>query len=223
MIMGRVLSIVIGYICGLFLAGFLYGKYKKVDVRKSGSGNVGTTNTLRTLGWKAGAITLAGDIGKVFVAMLVVWLIFREGGLIAGYEDCTGLLRLYAGFGAILGHDFPIYMKFKGGKGIASTGGLVLAFCPKAAIVSLSLFIIIVLLTRYVSLGSVLALISLLIQIFVMGKMDWLPVSKEYRVEVYVIFTIITIVGIVKHRSNIVRLWNGTENKFGSGKKEGAK
>lgn len=199
----------------MFLSGFLYGKSRHVDVRESGSGNVGTTNTLRTLGWKAGAVTLAGDILKVFVAMFLVWLLFRKS-----QPELVRLLEMYAGFGAVLGHDFPVYMKFKGGKGIASTGGLVLAFCPFAAPVSLGLFILAVLVTRYVSLGSVLGLVSLFVQVLIFGKLGMFDVPDENLIEVYIVFGIIVLIGLVKHRSNIGRLLNGTENKIGAKKKE---
>ena len=214
MIAERIISLVIGYCCGLFLAGYFYGKIKNVDVRTMGSGNVGTTNTLRSLGWKAGAVTLLGDICKVFVAVFLVWLIYHKS-----QPELVGLLQLYAGFGAVLGHDFPIYMKFKGGKGIASTGGLVLAFCPFAAPVSLGLFILMVVITGYVSLGSIVGLISLWIQILIFGRAGMFPVPAENLIELYVIFGIIVLIGLVKHRSNIVRLLNGTENRFGSKKK----
>lgn len=215
MVIERILAVVIGYIFGLFLSGYLYGKTQHVDVREVGSGNVGATNTLRNLGWKAGAVTLLGDILKVFAAMYVTWLLFHKS-----YPDAIQLLELYAGFGAILGHNFPVYMNFKGGKGIASTGGLVLAFCPFAAPVSLGLFVLMILLTRYVSLGSILGLISLFIQVIIFGELGWFSIPSENMIEVYVIFGLIAAIGLVKHRSNIRRLLNGTENKFGSEKKQ---
>ena len=215
MLIGRIIAVVIGYVCGLFLSGYLYGRTRHVDVREMGSGNVGTTNTLRNLGWKAGAVTLIGDVGKVFAAIFLTWLLFHRS-----YPDTVHLLEMYAGFGAILGHDFPIYMKFKGGKGIASTGGLVLGFCPFAAPVSLGLFILTILVTGYVSLGSVLALISLFVQVLLFGKMGWFSLPSENLIEIYIVFGIVVLIGLVKHRSNIRRLFNGTENKFGSKKKQ---
>ena len=122
MLFGRVISVGIGYLCGMFLSGFLYGKKENVDLRKVGSGNVGTTNTMRNLGVKAGILTLIGDVCKVFMAMVIVWLIFRNR-----YPDSVKVLELYAGVGCILGHDFPAYMKFKGGKGIACSDWLLSA------------------------------------------------------------------------------------------------
>ncbi len=214
MIVERIASIAIGYICGLFLSGYLYGKMKQVDVREMGSGNVGTTNTLRNLGWKAGAVTLIGDVGKVFVAIFIVWLIFHKQN-----PEMVGVLEMYAGLGAVLGHDFPVYMGFKGGKGIASTGGLVLGFCPFAAPISLGLFILAVLVTRYVSLGSILALISLFVQVIFFGQAGYFNIPQENLIELYVVFGIIALIGIIKHRENIKRLLNGTEHKFGSKKK----
>ena len=166
MLFGRVISVGIGYLCGMFLSGFLYGKKENVDLRKVGSGNVGTTNTMRNLGVKAGILTLIGDVCKVFMAMVIVWLIFRNR-----YPDSVKVLELYAGVGCILGHDFPAYMKFKGGKGIACTGGLLIGFCPLAVPISLGIFILVVAITRYVSLGSILGVISLDIQIIVFGQM----------------------------------------------------
>jgi glycerol-3-phosphate acyltransferase PlsY len=214
MLSARITAVIIGYICGLFLSGYLYGKAKHVDVREMGSGNVGTTNTLRNLGWKAGAVTLLGDIGKVFAAIFITWLIFHDK-----YPEVVWLLEVYAGFGAVIGHDFPIYMKFKGGKGIASTGGMVLGLCPIAAPVSLGLFILMVLITGYVSLGSILGLISLFVQVILLGEIGWFHIPNGYLPEVYILFGLLALLGLVKHHENIRRLLNGTENKFGSKKK----
>lgn len=219
MIVGRIISLGIGYLCGQFLSGFLYGKKEKVDLRKTGSGNVGTTNTMRTLGVKAGVLTLIGDILKVFLAMLLVWLIFR-----GRYPEEIRLLELYAGVGAILGHDFPVYMKFKGGKGIACTGGLLLAFCPIAVPVSLGIFILLVVITRYVSLGSIIGVISVPVQIVILGQLGYVHVPEQYLTEVYIIFALVALLAILLHHANIGRLIHGTENKFSlkSRKKEEA-
>lgn len=217
MIVGRIISLGIGYLCGQFLSGFLYGKKEKVDLRKTGSGNVGTTNTMRTLGVKAGVLTLIGDILKVFLAMFLAWLIFR-----GRYPEEIRLLELYAGVGAILGHDFPVYMKFKGGKGIACTGGLLLAFCPIAVPVSLGIFILLVVITRYVSLGSIIGVISVPVQIVILGQLGYVRVPEQYLTEVYIIFTLVALLAILLHHANIGRLIHGTENKFSlkCGKKE---
>lgn len=111
MIIARIIAVAIGYACGLFETGYFYGKKKGVDIRTKGSGNSGATNTLRTFGWKAGLVTCLGDILKTVAAVLAVKLIFGRT-----YTENIILLELYAGFGAVLGHNFPFYLKFKGGK-----------------------------------------------------------------------------------------------------------
>lgn len=212
----RVIALAIGYICGLFQTGYIYGKSKGIDIRNEGSGNAGTTNSLRVLGWKAGLLTFLGDLCKAILAVLVVKLIF-EGT----YPDVIKVLELYAGFGAVLGHNFPCYLKFKGGKGIACTAGVILAVCPLAAPVCLALFIASIAVTRYVSLGSILVVIAYLIQVIVFGQMGYLHMEAEYLPEFYVISACFTGMALWRHRANMKRLLNGTENKFGMKKKEG--
>lgn len=129
MIVARIIALLIGYGFGLFQTGYLYGKSKGIDIRKQGSGNAGTTNSLRVLGWKAGIITFAGDLLKAVFAVLLVKLIFH-----GTYGADTKVLELYAGFGTVLGHNFPCYLQFRGGKGIACTTGVILAVCPPAVI-----------------------------------------------------------------------------------------
>ena len=168
MIIARIASLLIGYIFGLFQTAYIYGKSKGIDIRKEGSGNAGTTNSLRVLGWKAGAVTFLGDLFKAIFAVLLIKLIFTNT-----YADATKVLELYAGFGSVLGHNFPFYLQFKGGKGIACTSGAILAVCPLAAPICLILFILAVATTRYVSLGSILVVTSYLIQAIVFGQLGY--------------------------------------------------
>lgn len=223
MIVNRIIALVIGYICGIFLSGYAYSKSKKQDITKMGSGNAGTTNTFRIYGWKGGLITLIGDVSKPIIAILVTWLIFHN----SRYEtvrESVRLLEFYAGFGCILGHNFPFYMKFKGGKGIACTGGLVLAFCPIVAPISLTIFIVTVALTKYVSLGSILAVISFFVQVVIYGELGILNLTARYKYEIYIVAGIITVMAVVRHKANIKRLLGGTENKFSFSKqKDGQK
>ena len=116
--MERLVCVAIGYLFGLFQTAYIYGKLHGIDIRNYGSGNAGTTNTLRVLGTKAGLIVLAGDILKCILAIAAVRLLFA-GGV---HEDMYYLLAMYAALGAILGHDYPFYLGFKGGKGIAPNG-----------------------------------------------------------------------------------------------------
>ena len=133
--MERLICLVIGYCLGLFQTAYFYGKMKGIDIRQHGSGNAGTTNTLRVLGTKAGLIVLAGDILKTILAVVVVTLIFGKSN-----PETIYLLKLYAGAGAILGHNFPFYMNFKGGKGIAATAGIIISFHPYFIVVGAILF-----------------------------------------------------------------------------------
>lgn len=209
MILSRGICLAIGYILGLFQTGYIYGKAHNIDIRQQGSGNAGTTNALRTLGWKAGLVTFIGDLGKAMLAMLAAWLLFHEK-----YSDGVKLLEMYAGFGAVLGHNFPFYMKFKGGKGIACTSGFILAFCPLMAPICLILFIGAVVITRYVSLGSILVVVSYFIQLVVFGQMGWLGVASDLLPEVYMVGGLFTLLALWRHRANIKRLLSGTENKL---------
>lgn len=215
MIIARILTLGLGYLLGLIQTGYLYGRSRGIDIRKEGSGNAGTTNSLRVLGWKAGLVTFVGDLGKAILAVFLAWLIFH-----GKYPDAVKVLELYAGFGAVLGHNFPFYLGFKGGKGIACTSGTILAVCPQAAPICLVLFILSVALTRYVSLGSILVVCTYLIQVLVFGQLGILPVSGALLTEFYIVSACFTLLALWQHRANIGRLLRGTESKFGA-KKEG--
>ena len=212
----RILALLSGYGFGLCRAGYLYAKSKGVDIHKEGSGNVGTTNTLRVLGIKAGLITFVGDLCKAILASVVVYFLFREN-----YGDSIRVLELYAGFGAVLGHNFPFFMHFQGGKGIACTAGVILAVTPLEVPVCLLLFVLVVAITRYVSLGSVVVVLVFLIQSIVFGELGWLGMeSASVRMEFYIVCACFAAMGIWRHRANIRRLMDGTENKIGFGSKK---
>ena len=216
MLVNRILVLVIGYFCGIILPGYIYSRLKQQDITQMGSGNAGTTNTLRMYGWKAGLVTLLGDVSKPMIAILITWLLFHNSE-----PEGVRLLELYAGLGTIIGHNHPFYMKhFKGGKGIACTGGMMIAFCPVEVPVGLSVFILTVALTKYVSLGSMLGLISFFVQTIVFGELGILNVTTAYKTEIYVLAAVIMLMGIVRHRENIGRLLHGNENKFSLKKKK---
>lgn len=205
---GRIVGLIIGYAFGNILPGYIIGKIKHVDLRKEGSGNIGSTNTLRTLGVKAGLTTLCLDILKCVLAVVITWLIFRN------FADNVYINMLYAAVGAIVGHDFPIALKFKGGKGIAATLGFAIAIYPQAVPVCAAVFILTVALTRYVSLGSILGIIALVTQVTVFGLLGWLHFSGPSLVEALVITYLVGILGIALHHANIGRLIKGEERKF---------
>ncbi|MEE1315049.1 MAG: glycerol-3-phosphate 1-O-acyltransferase PlsY [Faecalimonas sp.] len=211
--MERIVSVLIGYAFGLFQTGYLYGKAQHIDIREHGSGNSGTTNALRTLGWKAGAITFLGDCLKCILAVVVVRLIYGTD------HEAITLLSMYAGAGAVLGHNFPFYLKFKGGKGIAATAGLIIATNPVMTITLLLLFVGILLLTRYVSLGSLCVMVCFLIEVIVYGQNGGFHLEGALLYELYGVVAFLMVMAFVRHRANIKRLLNGTENKFGTKKK----
>ncbi len=209
-IVGRVLALLIGYCFGMVLMGYLIGKSKNIDLTKVGSGNVGSTNTMRNLGVPAGLITLAWDCLKCVVAVLFVRLIFGF------FTEDPAVYMVYAGLGCVLGHDFPCYMHFKGGKGVASTLGFIIALFPMGIPIPAGIFVAIVAITRYVSLGSIIGELSFAIEIIVGAAMGLL--SAKYpgnqTVEVVVICCIVSALSIALHHANISRLLSGTENKF---------
>ena len=215
MIVARLVALVIGYVCGLFQTGYIYGKLHGIDIRTQGSGNAGTTNSLRVLGMKAGLITFLGDFLKAILAVIVVRLIYGDS-----YPEAVKVLELYAGFGAVIGHNFPFYLGFKGGKGIACTSGVIISVCPAAAIACAIIFFLCLGLTRYVSLGSIGLVIVFLIQMVIFDHMGYFGIAANYVWEFDLLCICFTAMAIWRHRANIVRLIHGTENKFSLKKKE---
>ena len=213
--MERVICLVIGYVFGLLQTGYLVGKMHHMDIRKYGSGNAGSTNALRVMGWKAGAMTFAGDCLKCVLAAALVTLIFRNKS-----PEILPLLRLYAGVGATLGHNFPFYMKFKGGKGIASSVGIVFAFDWRMVPICAVLFFSSVVPTGFMSLGSLGILSGFFVQTIVFGQLGLLKMATQFLPETYVLAGILTALAFWQHRANIKRLVTGTENKFRPAKKE---
>jgi glycerol-3-phosphate acyltransferase PlsY len=208
--MERLICVIIGYICGLFQTGFIYGKIKHVDIRQLGSGNAGTTNALRTLGFKAGLITFLGDCLKAVLAAYIARQLFGSSN-----PEMIPLLVMYTGLGTVLGHNFPFYLNFKGGKGIAATAGMIVAFNGQMAILGFFTFIIIVAITRYVSLGSLLLMTGFFIELLVLGSRGVFGLTGPHLYELYTIGFALTALAFYRHRANIVRLVKGTERKLG--------
>lgn len=198
----------IGYVFGLFQTAYLYGKLHGIDIRNYGSGNAGTTNTLRTLGTKAGLIVLLGDIMKCILAIVLTNLLFQNS-----HPDEIYLLKIYAAAGAILGHNFPFYLHFKGGKGIAATAGMILSFHPWLIPMGVILFFGTFFTTHYVSLGSLLVYAGFMIELVVLGQMGIFGMPQAALNEMYVVAAFLTIMAYYKHKDNIKRLLGGTERK----------
>lgn len=212
--MERIICLVIGYVFGLLQTGYLVGKMNHIDIRQQGSGNAGSTNALRVMGWKAGAMTFAGDVVKCVAAVLLVRLVI--------YRDLeyAPLLGMYAGLGATLGHNFPFYLKFKGGKGIAVLGGLVVSSGLVLVPIPLAAFLIPTILTRYVSVGSLLASATFFLEVILYGQMGGFQMGFSYRLEMYAVVFVLMALAWWRHKENIKRLLAGNENQFGRKKKQ---
>lgn len=205
----RIICLLIGYVFGLFQTAYIYGRAHGIDIREHGSGNAGTTNTLRVLGTKAGLIVFLGDCLKCMAAVWLVRILFGTT-----YHNIIYLLCLYTGAGAILGHNYPFYLNFKGGKGIAATAGMVLSFHPYFIVTGLLLFFVPFFTTHYVSLGSLLVYAGLLIQLIIFGQMGFFSeMTQPQLIEMYLLFGALAVMAFWKHRENIRRLINGNERK----------
>lgn len=211
--MERLLCVGIGYLFGLLQSGYLYGKSKQMDIRQYGSGNAGSTNVLRVMGKRAALIVYLGDFLKAVAAMVLVRILFADSSL------GPDLLAMYAGLGVTLGHNYPFYLKFKGGKGIASMTGIFTAMDLRISVVCLILFTVTVFVTRYVSLGSILISIAFCVLLIYFGSHGAYQVAPECQIELYGLVIVLMLLAIWRHRANIRRLLSGTENKVGAKKK----
>ena len=209
--MERLVCVLIGYVCGLFQTAYLLGIIYHKDIRKHGSGNLGSTNVLRTLGKKAGAINLLCDCLKCVAAMLIVSAIFGKS-----HADIRPLLMLYGAAGCILGHNFPFYLNFKGGKGIAASVGMVLAFDWRIFVICAVVFFALFFTLHYVSLCSVSAYITAFVCVLIFGKSYGMAAAPT--MELYVLMGFLTLLALWKHKENIRRLLGGTESKIYLGK-----
>lgn len=210
---------------GLIQTGYFYGKAQGVDIRQHGSGNSGATNTLRVLGKKAGLIVFLGDFLKALIPCVLVKLFWGDGALY------SHVLLLYTGFGVTLGHNYPFYLGFKGGKGIAVMAGILVASDLRITLVCAAVFIGCVAITRFVSLGS------LLVATIFWSMTAWFTLTGSYgaaafhdisgmtsmntsaiKTECIAVAFVIAAMAFWRHRANIGRLLRGTENKLGAKK-----
>ena len=175
--MERIICVLIGYVFGLFQTAYIYGRLHGIDIRNYGSGNAGTTNTLRVFGTKAGLLVLVGDIMKCILAVVLVSYLFGTS-----HPGMVYLLKMYAAMGAIIGHNFPFYLKFKGGKGIAATAGLILSFHPYLIPVGVILFFGVFFTTHYVSLGSLLVYLGFMVELVILGQNGVFHMSQPYQI-----------------------------------------
>jgi len=190
-----VLVCFVAYLMGSIPFGLIVSHlWAKIDIRKHGSGNIGMTNVMRTLGYMPGLATLLLDAGKGAAAVMLARRVSNDP-----------MVWLACGFCAIVGHNWPVFLKFRGGKGVATTAGVFFSAAPKVALALFCVFMIVVISTRYVSLGSIIAAVTLPLWLFLFG-FPWQGLALG---------TLITVITIVRHRSNIGRLLAGTEYRFG--------
>ncbi len=209
-VVSYIITALAAYLLGSIPTGYLVGKAKGVDIRTVGSKNMGATNVFRTVGKALGIFVLLVDALKGWVAVVLVSQLAAHLFSASAPEDC---LRITAGIGAIFGHNYTCWLKFKGGKGIATTAGVMAALVPVALLIVVGVFIVLFAATRYVSVGSI-------------GGAVVLPIATwftRHDIGLTVVTGALAVLAILKHRKNIQRLLAGTENRIEFKKTEGAK
>lgn len=196
-----VLMLLLSYLIGAFPSGYVVGKlFFKKDIRQFGSGNTGATNSFRVLGKPAGFLVTFLDIFKGFITVFFpIWLPVHADGPLSTFF----IHGLIVGLFAILGHVYPVYLKFKGGKAVATSAGVVLGVNPILLLILALIFFIILYLSKFVSLSSIIAAISCVVGAFVIHDYVLLGVSL-----------LVSVILIVRHRSNIIRIVKGEEPKI---------
>ena len=207
-----ILFIFLSYLTGAFPSAVWVGKtFYKLDVREYGSGNAGATNTFRVLGKKAGIPVLLIDIFKGWLAVNYVSFLSNSLVLKQGSPEMYFETQLAFGISAVIGHLFPVYTGFRGGKGIATMMGLLIGLNPWAALFSFGVFVVVFLISKYVSLGSIIA--SIAFPFFVMIVLN----STNESLNLFAIF--VPILSLITHQKNIERLIRGEETKVTFDKK----
>ena len=201
----EILLLLVSYLLGSVPNALIISKTcKGIDIREYGSKNMGATNVLRVLGFKYGIIVFFLDALKASIIIIM----FKIG--IFSLEKYCHIPLLTYGLFAVIGHLFPVFAKFKGGKGVACSAGIICSYAPLIAVPTLLVFLIVVLITKYVSLGSILAVLtsvifSILTPIFMNEPIDWILV---------IVCSIVLVIFLITHRTNIKRLINGEESKI---------
>ncbi len=200
MIVKILMCLIIGYFFGNITVSYIVGKVNDIDIRNYGSGNAGATNVARVLGKKEAIITFFGDALKAVFAIWLIRLVLYPA------DDLGIVLELFTGIGVVIGHNYPFWLDGKGGKGIAATGGIMFALDWRLALVAFITFILIVVITKYVSVGSLT--ITFLLPV-------WLMINYIEQPQVYLLGWVFVVFAFFRHKENIKRLINGNENKIG--------
>ncbi|MCX8487351.1 MAG: glycerol-3-phosphate 1-O-acyltransferase PlsY [Crocinitomicaceae bacterium] len=196
--------ILLGYLIGSIPTAVWVGKsFRGIDIREHGSKNAGATNTFRVLGKRFGWLVLTVDVSK---GILAACLPHFFSYMLEGYKDEFLILQLCGSFSAVFGHVFPVFAQFRGGKGVATSLGIVIGINPYAALVCLAIFLIVFLSSRYVSLGAIISALSF-------PFVSYFMIQEDARI--MIVFTVVLgVMVILAHRKNIDRLWKGEENKM---------
>ena len=200
------LCAIIAYFVGSIPTGYLMARAKGVDIRTVGSGNIGATNVFRILGKGPGIAVLLIDALKGFLPARFLPILLLEG--VNPHEPRYQYVALVAGFFAIMGHNYTCWLRFKGGKGIATSAGVLIAWVPMALLITLGSWILVFAVTRYVSLASIIAAVVLPFAVW----------GTREPVHMIGIASVLSALAIYKHRQNIRRLLDGTENRIGKKK-----
>ena len=202
---GFIAIVVVSYLIGSIPSGYLAGRLAGVDIRQQGSGNIGATNVTRALGKKYGYPVFLADFSKGLVAILMAPLVARSFAL----SPAPDVFEIIAGIFVVVGNAFPIWLRFRGGKGVATSGGLLFGLMPIVAIIVIIVWVIAFYTTRYVSLASVIAALALPVTVFTITHLT----GSDRPLILYVSLALAAIV-ILRHRSNLSRLMRGTEQRF---------
>lgn len=212
--MERIICVIIGYLFGSVIqSGYWLCRARGVDIRTVGSGNAGTTNVIRVMGKKIGYLTYIFDMGKVVVSFLICRALF--GAVLPAVVIC-----MYSGLGAVLGHDYPFYLHFKGGKGIASTTGVIISLAlirPYFAILILLgflTFMCVMYSSRYVSLASMFLTCGFALEFLICALIGAVPAQGGNLAEAVIIPVVLAALSVYQHRGNIQRLRSGSERKI---------
>lgn len=214
MIYAIIATCLISYILGSLNFAIICSRlFRGEDVREHGSGGAGLTNYARNYGaGKSFIIVIIGDMGKCLLAVWLTRYLFRDS--LVNDVNVAELMKYLAGLFVLIGHIYPVFFGFKGGKGVLSTGALMLAFDWRVFLIAVSVFLLVSIATRFVSLGSLIGVFTLIPLVFIFHRTDSL-------VWVYTLSTgLIWVVVLIAHRANIKRLFNGTETKFSLGTKK---
>jgi acyl phosphate:glycerol-3-phosphate acyltransferase len=199
---------IISYLTGAIPWGFVIGKLKGVDIREHGSGNIGATNVTRTIGKRWGVLCFFIDFLKGFLPVIVVKILFPNILFLTSTQISIAIIL--AVLGTVIGHMYPIYLKFKGGKGVSTGAGALVAITPYAVICGLVVWVTVFKISKYVSLASIISAVSVAILSFIFSCTNIYPLNTALLY--FIVF--VAVMAVIKHKSNIKRLLNGTENSF---------